>query len=190
VSFPIDEGLLSAGEILTPTGIQWAVAGGWAIDLFLGRPTREHADLDLAIWRADQEKLYAALGSDWMWEVTDNGTRRPWNAGDWLSLPIHEIHARPVAGGHPLLEFLINERDDTAWIYRRNPKIRRDLDRAILVRDSMPFLAPEIVLLYKAKAPRPTDEADFRAALPALAPEQRAWLRLAIKTGSESNFII
>jgi hypothetical protein len=43
-----------------------------------------------------------------------------------------------------------------------------------------PFLAPEIVLLYKSKAPRPTDEADFRVALPALTTEQRDWLRLAI----------
>jgi len=71
----------------------------------------------------------------------------------------------------------------------------------ILVRDATSFLAPEIVLLYKSKAPRLTDEADFRVTLPALTAEQREWLRLAIsrsdanhpwveELGSESNFII
>ena len=58
------------------------------------------------------------------------------------------------------------------------------------MRDGIPFLAPEIVLLYKSKAPRPTDEADVRMALPALTTEQREWLRLAIEMGSESHFII
>ncbi|HTK52343.1 MAG TPA: hypothetical protein VL308_10675 [Gemmatimonadaceae bacterium] len=175
-----DERLSSVHEILTTAGIPWAVAGGWALDLFLGRQTREHADLDLAVWRADQAKLRAALASDWRCEVSDNGALRPWHAGERLSLPIHEIHARAVSGAHPPLELLLNERDDTAWIYRRNPAIRRDLDRAILVCDGIPFLAPEIVLLYKSKAPRPTDEADFRVALPALTTEQRDSLRLAI----------
>ncbi len=171
-------------QILTANEIPWAVAGGWALDLFLGCRTREHADLDLAIWRADQERLQAALARGWACEVVDNATLRPWHAGEWLSLPIHEIHARPVSGDQPPLELLLNERDDTAWIYRRNPKVRRELDRAILVRNGIPFLAPEIVLLYKSKVPRPTDEADFRVALPALTTEQRDWLRLA-ETGSD-----
>jgi hypothetical protein len=41
-------------------------------------------------------------------------------------------------------------------------------------------LAPELVLLYKSKAPRPDDEADFRAARPLLDAEARAWLRAAL----------
>lgn len=188
MSLRIDDRLRAVREILTANDISWAVAGGWALDLFLGRQTREHADLDLAIWRSDQHKVRAALTPGWVLEVADNGTLRPWSADEWLSLPVHEIHARPIAGARPALEFLLNERDDTAWIYRRDPEIRRDLDRAILLRDTVPFLAPEIVLLYKSKAPRPTDEADFQVALPAFTAEQRDWLRLAIELGPESNF--
>lgn len=187
MSFRIDERLAAARKILTGNDVPWAVAGGWAIDLVLGYQTREHADLDIAIWRADQHKLRAALASDWVTEVADHGTTRLWNPAEWLSLPIHEIHARPVSAAQPAaFEFLLNECDETAWIYRRAPDIRRERDLAILVRDTIPFLAPEIVLLYKSKRPRPTDEADFRAALPALATEQREWLRLAI-TRSSSN---
>lgn len=176
----LDDRLDTAREILTTNHIAWAVAGGWALDLFLGRQTREHADLDLAIWRSDQHKVRAALSPHWVPDVVENGGLRPWNPDQWLSLPVHEIHARPVNGVQPALEFLLNERDDTAWIYRRDSEIRRDLARAIVVRDTIPFLAPEIVLLYKSKAPRSTDAADFRVALPALSPEQREWLRLAI----------
>ena len=188
MSLRIDDRLRAVREILTANDIAWAVAGGWALDLFLGRQTREHADLDLAIWRSDQHRLRAALSPGWVLEVADSGTLRPWSADECLSLPVHEIHARPVGGAQLALEFLLNERDDTAWIYRRDPEIRRNLDRAILVRDTIPFLAPEIVLLYKSKAPRPTDEADFQVALPAFTAEQRDWLRLAIELGPESNF--
>jgi hypothetical protein len=176
----IEKGLSAARELLTTKDIPWAVAGGWALDLFLGRLTREHADLDLAVWRADQDRLRAALTPLWVPEVADNGVLRPWSSDEWLSSPIHEIHARAVNREGGSLELLLNERDDTAWIYRRDTQVRRELDRAILVRDGIPVLAPEIVLLYKSKAPRPTDEADFNAALPALTTEQREWLRLAI----------
>ena len=38
----------------------WFIAGGWAIDLFLGRKTREHADVDFALSRLDQDLSGAA----------------------------------------------------------------------------------------------------------------------------------
>ena len=176
----IAERLSAARALLAAYDIPWAVAGGWALDLFLGRQTRDHADLDLAIWRGDQHTLQVAAAPDWKLEVAYDGALRPWKAGDWLSLPIHEIHAHHVRRMSASLELLLNERDDTTWIYRRDPDVRLDLDRAILIRDGIPILAPEIVLLYKSKAPRPTDEADFRIALPALTAQQRAWLRRAI----------
>jgi hypothetical protein len=42
------------------------------------------------------------------------------------------------------------------------------------------LLAPEILLFYKAKAPRAKDEVDFTAMLPLLAAGQRRWLVHAI----------
>jgi hypothetical protein len=47
--------------------------------------------------------------------------------------------------------------------------------------DDVPFLAPEIVLLYKAKQRRPHDELELAAALPTLSDRQRTWLRGAIE---------
>jgi len=39
----------------------WFIAGGWAVDLFLGRVTRSHKDIEIAIVRADQGALRAYL---------------------------------------------------------------------------------------------------------------------------------
>ena len=40
----------------------WWIAGGWAIDLFLGRQTREHEDIDVQILRRDQHAVTSAPG--------------------------------------------------------------------------------------------------------------------------------
>lgn len=43
--------------------------------------------------------------------------------------------------------------------------------------DGIPYLAPEAVLLFKAKYRRDKDETDFARALPKLNAAQRRWLR-------------
>jgi hypothetical protein len=159
------------------------VAGGWAIDLFLGRVTREHVDVDLAVWRDQQERLREALPG-WTFCVADAGVLRPWPEREWLALPLHEIHAT-LAGEH--LEFLINDRVDHSWTYRRDPAIRRLLSRAIRQRGEIRFLAPEIVFLYKATAPRASDECDLRAAANLLGPEPSHWLCQAIASSSPDH---
>jgi hypothetical protein len=39
----------------------WWVSGGQALDLFVGHPTREHADLDISILRMDAPLLHRLL---------------------------------------------------------------------------------------------------------------------------------
>jgi lincosamide nucleotidyltransferase A/C/D/E len=46
---------------LAAAGIDAAVAGGWAVDALLGRVTREHGDLDLAVAAADIDRAIRAL---------------------------------------------------------------------------------------------------------------------------------
>ncbi len=45
----------------------------------------------------------------------------------------------------------------------------------------IPVLRPEGVLLYKAKACRPKDQADFATCLPHLSTDARAWLSEALE---------
>jgi hypothetical protein len=75
---------------------------------------------------------------------------------------------------------LADTRED-AWLFRRMPAITRPVAEIGEVSDDgIPYLAPEIQLLYKAKGLRPKDEADFTEALPALDQKRRQWLRDAL----------
>ncbi len=43
--------------------------------------------------------------------------------------------------------------------------------------DAVPYLAPEIQLLFKSKGLRAKDDLDAETVIPLLAPERRRWLR-------------
>ena len=78
-------------------------------------------------------------------------------------------------------QFFLDDREDSTWICRRDPSIRRPL--AELTTSSargVPIVAPEIQLLYKAKHHLEKDERDFRLALPRLGGARRRWLEEAL----------
>src|ERR1044071_10504320 len=57
---------------LTASGIHHWLFGGWAVDFYAGRVTRDHADIDLAVWHSDLEQLGMLLGADgWLREPED-----------------------------------------------------------------------------------------------------------------------
>ena len=158
----------------------WYIAGGWAIDLFLGYQTRPHKDIEIAIFRSDQRALYEHLAG-WQAEQVVESRRQP-GRGEWLAPPVHEIHARRPHGNPGQLEILLDEREGDLWRFRRNPAIV--LPVALLgVRSSLgvPLLAPEVALLYKAKYGQPEDDADFASALAPLGDTRRRWLAQALR---------
>jgi hypothetical protein len=156
----------------------WGIAGGWALDLFIGRESRAHDDIDIAILRGDQQRLRSCLSG----RVEKVVSRRlvPWSPAEVLELPVHEIHVTWPDGYQ--LEFLLNEHDPVThdWLFRRDPRIRRPLDLAFAIDRAVPYLAPEVVLLYKAKSPSAKDDSDFHSVLPRLDREQRSWLTRAL----------
>ncbi|MEY2602452.1 MAG: hypothetical protein QOH31_210 [Verrucomicrobiota bacterium] len=145
--------------------------GGWAIDLFLGRETRNHQDIDIAVFREDQFELRRHL-TNWKWEKAVNGTLVCWESNEWLELPIHELRAN---SGEYQFEFLFNERRQDLWVYRRDQTITRPI-ADFRPESGVPILPPEIVLLYKSKNPSEKDLADFRRLWPRLNSEARRWL--------------
>ncbi|MGI8450328.1 MAG: hypothetical protein ACR2MP_24765 [Streptosporangiaceae bacterium] len=76
------------------------------------------------------------------------------------------------------------------WIFRRGARIfTRPLAGITRYWQGIPFLAPEVVLLIKArpgldKPGTDHDQRDFEAALPLLSAEQRSWLKDAIERPS------
>ncbi len=164
----------------------WYVAGGWALDLFLVRVTREHEDVDVAILRADQEALRAHLAG---WELRkvvagpDGGILVPWLQGEWLELPVHEIHARRSQGEPAALEVLLDESEGELWRFRRNLGVARQRARiGLRTPNGLPYLAPEVALLYKAKNHQAKDDQDFHNVRGTLDGERREWLRQALAT--------
>jgi Aminoglycoside-2''-adenylyltransferase len=170
--------LWAALTVLPEVQAPWAVAGGWALDLFLGRVTRAHGDVDLAVLRRDQLAWQAALTAHgWTLNVAHGGALRPWREQERLELPLHGIWATHPT--HGFLELLLNESDAAgAFRFRRDPSLVLPLERAFVPSPhGPPILAPKVVLLYKASDPtRAENAADWREASPALSAEARAWL--------------
>ena len=163
----------------------WFVSGGWAIDLFVGRVTREHEDLEVGLFRRDQGALWAYLSG---WELCKAQSDQagagwvPWHEGEWLELPIHQIRARREGGEPPEFEFFLNDMAGEDWLCRRNTAITRPVAEISRRSSSgIPFIVPEIQLLYKAKWHREKDEHDFQTALSLMSAAQRAWLKAGLE---------
>lgn len=185
----------------------WAFCGGWSVDAWLGRVTRDHLDVDITLFVDDAPELFAHL-RDWHFVAHDELEPKatdPWN-GRQLVLPAH-IHARPP--GERNLELLRawttppheNARDGSDFDFELNPRAgdecvfeiepRLALPIAEAFRETpwgIPALAPEVVAYFKATAyherkdlkPRPHDIIDFEAILEVIGPPGRQWLSQAI----------
>jgi hypothetical protein len=162
--------------------VPWWIAGGWALDLFLGVQTREHEDLDILFLRRDQHKIRARLQG---WDVQEAHPEllpASWPFQEWkqnvlLPASVHDIWCRPDARGPWAFQLMVTDSSDDQWIFRRTAQIRGSLSALGRVTgDGIPYLAPEIQLLYKAKGLRPKDKADFASVLPSLDRESRSWL--------------
>lgn len=168
-------------RLLRGTTARWWVAGGWAIDLFLCRQTRRHDDLDIEISRHDQQEVWRAL-SGWDIQVAADGRLRPLQTGEWLELGDDSLWCRPDATAPWAIQVMLCEVEGSDWVYRRDARIRRPLAEAIrLNSDGLPFVAPEIQLLFKSKGMRAKDESDFSSALPRLNASSRRWLSQALR---------
>lgn len=173
--------LATAAALMRDFPAPWCIAGGWALDLFLGRLTRAHADVDLALFREDQVHLHEHLAG-WKFRKLVKGVFTSWPATEWLSSPVHEVHAQSPDDPNVTLEFLLNDRVGEQWVFRRAPTVRCPARHVIIASSAgFPVLCPAVVLLYKAKQPRAVDEMDFQAVRDHLAPEQREWLQAALE---------
>jgi hypothetical protein len=170
-------------QLFARVSAPWWIAGGRALDMFIGHETRAHTDIDVAVLRRDQQQFRDALAK-WDVQIAHDGAFIPWKRGETITNPDHhEIWARETPAGPWRLELLFEESEGKRWAYRRNSSIGlnvADLGR----RDAygIQFIRPEVTLLYKSKAPRPVDETDFLYALPRLDVAQKGWLSGALHT--------
>ena len=168
-----------AAELLRGLRVPWWIAGGAAIDLFLGRPTRRHYDFDLAILRPDQLAFRRHLAGWDLCVASPDRHLEPWDGGA-LELPIERFWVRPKPGAPWWFDGHLEEVRDDRWVYRGDERVWLPLSRLGCATDEgLPYLAPEVALFYMLINPMPKAKADFRAARPHLNPERRDWLRAA-----------
>jgi len=94
----------------------------------------------------------------------------------------HQNWVLDVAANAWRVDVMLEPGDPSTWVFRKDEAVRAP--RSFMVQDTtdgIPFLGPHGVLLYKAKAARPKDEADLAACLPRLAHDQRVWLTTALE---------
>jgi hypothetical protein len=165
-------------ERLAGVDVPWCVAAGWAIDLFHGSPTRSHGDVEIAVPAAHFAAI-AARFADLDFHAVGGGTFHPVTAETLRST--HQTWALDRVAKVWRLDVFREPHDGDTWIFRRDERIRRPYADVIRWTEAgVPYAAPEIALLFKAKGPRPKDEADLCAVLPRLDGEQRAWLAGAL----------
>ncbi len=160
---------------------QWWIAGGWAIDLYLGRITRSHGDLEIGIWRDDQSKL-RSIFPERKWEKAVDHAWQPWPPHERLELPLFQLKALDESTEEEV-EFFLNDRDDHGnFLCRRDNRIGAPIREAIVTAPGdIPVIAPVMQLLYKAKYVREKDQRDFDLILPLLTSDQRRWLHSSIE---------
>jgi hypothetical protein len=158
----------------------WAVAGGWAIDMFLGAQTREHHDLDLAIARHEQGLVFETLVlQGWDCHVAAGGQLTPWR-GERLDTGENNLWCRRPGDPAWRFDLVVTEIDDGDWVFRRNPRIRLPIDEAITA-GAPSYVSPHVQLLFKARHHQAKDDADLVAVVRRLGPERRRWLHDALR---------
>ncbi|MFC4147736.1 nucleotidyltransferase domain-containing protein [Micromonospora mangrovi] len=159
---------------LAGVDVPWCVAGGWALDLFRGATTRSHGDLEIAV-PADRFAEVAARFPECEFRVAGGGRTVPLSAEALRAH--HQTWAWERDADVWRFDVFREPHDGDTWICRRDARLR--LPYAELIRrdpQGVPYLRPEVVLLFKAKALRDKDRVDFDAVLPLLSTPQRRWL--------------
>ena len=194
--------------LLQGQDFSYAICGGFALDLFLGYESRVHGDIDvLALWE-DRETIitymqakgccvYEMLGGGKVHRITDIRTQEKLRKNifccteDCELVRLYDTEEKDVywldfqhTGLSKLnyIEFLFNEKTENEFVYVRDNRIKRKLESAILQKDGIPYLSPELCLVFKSTdIEREGYQQDFELAVDKLSQEQRTWFENAME---------
>ncbi len=196
-----------ADELLKNGGFEYCFCGGQALDLFLGYESRTHGDIDVCAYRNERNRIiqymqsrgfevYEMLGGGRAHRITDISVQLQKKKNIFCfrdGCPLVKTYPPDEDGccwmeffhtGQTKLdfiEFLFNDKTQDAFEYARNRTITLGTEQAVLFRDGIPYLAPELCLLYKSTdIGREGYQQDFELAWQAMKPPQRQWLREAL----------
>jgi len=164
---------------LSETRARWYVVAGWALDLFVGRQTRPHDDIEIGVPAKSFPEIREAL-AEYDFDVVDSGRRWPLASDAFAST--FQTWLRDSKTGVYHLDVFRDPHNGSEWICRRDERIRLPYEELICYSGKgIPYMSPEVVLLFKAKGPREKDQMDFEGVLPLLSPQQIDWLRVNLE---------
>lgn len=168
-------GIASLKQIMHDADYDWYLAGGIALDEFLGRKTRDHEDMDILVNFKYLERILEYFKSYKVYTAR-NGS---------LSLTLfNEIHSTDslwIAKDDEesfIIQILFFEEEAGQWVYKRDNTIRKRIEEIYFVRNDMKIIQPEIQLLYKMDSSdvREKDLYDYQNVFPVLEERQKEWL--------------
>jgi len=195
-------------DLLKGNGFEYAFCGGHALDIHLKCATRPHGDIDLSAWLEDRNQIiffmqaqgwivYEAMGGGMIHLITNIDDQKltklnifcvkeecPFFHTELIENGIYRCEIDHAEQNRlDYIEFLFNKRNASEFIYSRNDKIRRELNKAILQENGISYFAPELVLLYKSTdLTRKVNCQDFDMVLPILSEEKKTWLKNTLIT--------
>lgn len=163
-----------------PFEVDWWIAGGVAIDLFLGWKSRDHEDIDLEMFNTDREVLFDVF-PDWDLHLVEQGKLLPWRPRMAMPPDIFGIWGRPTPQDPWAVEIMLADGDNETWRFRRDNAISFPRSRLTLTSATgIKYCIPEVQLLFKAMKHRIKDDADMVRCLHRLDSTQRTWLSNAL----------
>lgn len=112
----------SLGSVLDQHGVDYWLFGGWAVDLWAGRVTRPHDDIDVAAWRRDDDRIKAAL-EDAGWQHTPTPTDLVGTRYRWRSTEVEFTFVESHQDGNVVIPLA----DPIVWSAEPLGDVRREL---------------------------------------------------------------
>lgn len=159
----------------------WWIAGGWAIDLFIGKQNREHSDLDIGCYREDLDHIIDHLPG-WQFCAAINKSLREIKHSSELKPEEFGIWARPEGQTKWSMEILLERSRDEFWMYRRDNRITYPKKDLVVRTEQHNCITPAVQLLYKSKALREKDQTDYENVIDQLSSEDFSWLSDSLRT--------
>lgn len=209
--------ILACGRFLKDFRHTYAICGGYALEMFADKKMRAHSDIDITVFNEDRENIIAYM-LDKGWNVYEplhatSSLRLITDPKDegilnrqyvWAIKPscsfIDIASEANEEGAFPyeilneeqhlfdFMDIIFNRQQDGGFVCDESKSIVRKLDKAILHREGIPYLAPEIILFFisnpayvESDYHREKTNADWKSIPPLLPKESAEWLKTAIQ---------
>lgn len=204
VTKSFDPILSFTAKAMDDSGIDWFVIAGWALDLFIGKKTREHKDIEISIWRDEASSLFKRFSNSRVDMVVGHKRYQALEKDSVIDKRGHLVIRNISMEGKSFdIELFTTERIDDHWIFRKQNDVKAPMDEAVLTAAcGTRYLAPQYVLLYKSwfypsmeqvirdmpseadflRKCWETDCRDFQIALPLLSERQKQQLYQLLNT--------